>query len=78
MGDITTIISTIGFPIACCVGLGYFVSGVITANREDSTKREERLFTELGRFATSQEMIATTLTTLDNRVEKLEAHKCEK
>ncbi|MEG0577168.1 MAG: hypothetical protein RR500_04870 [Bacilli bacterium] len=77
MTDLTTVISTVGFPIACCIGLGFFINNVITANREDSSKREDRLFQELGRFASSQEMIASTLTTLDNRVEKLETHKCE-
>ena len=46
--DVTTIISTVGFPIFCTLALGYFVfkafQSITTANQE----REKNLYTLLG------------------------------
>lgn len=40
MGDITTMISTVGFPIVACVGLGWFCKYMIDQNN----KNIERMF----------------------------------
>ena len=34
MGDIATIISTVGFPIAACVGMGWFIKWTIETNNK--------------------------------------------
>lgn len=40
MGDITTMISTVGFPIVACIGLGWFCKYMIDQNN----KNIERMF----------------------------------
>lgn len=34
VNDIVSIITTVGFPIACCVAMGYYVKYVTDKNRE--------------------------------------------
>ena len=34
---VLTAISTVGFPIACCVGMGWYVKYTTDKNREDLT-----------------------------------------
>lgn len=40
MNDITTMISTVGFPIVACIGLGWFCKYMI----DQSNKNIERMF----------------------------------
>lgn len=39
----TQVISTLGFPIACVIGLGYFVYIIYKNMTTENEKREERL-----------------------------------
>lgn len=39
----TQLISTVGFPIACVIGLGYFVYIIYKNMTAENEKREERL-----------------------------------
>ncbi len=39
--DITQLVSTLGFPIAACIALGFFVKYVFDVNREDRAKTDE-------------------------------------
>lgn len=41
MSDVTTMISTIGFPITACVGLAYFCKLMIDKNNENLNKMFE-------------------------------------
>lgn len=34
MNDITTLISTVGFPIAACLGMGFFIKYIIDMNNK--------------------------------------------
>ena len=40
----TQVISTVGFPIACVIGLGYFVYTIYKNITAENEKREERLY----------------------------------
>ncbi len=44
MSDVVTIISNIGFPMACAVGMGWYFMNQSKYEREENSKREERLF----------------------------------
>lgn len=44
MSDVVTIISNIGFPMACAVGMGWYFMNHSKYEREENSKREERLF----------------------------------
>ena len=35
MGDIATIISTVGFPIAACIACGFFIKWIIEQNNKN-------------------------------------------
>lgn len=43
MNEIVSIISTVGFPIACCLGLGYYVFKVTDSNRQELKNVNEKL-----------------------------------
>ena len=40
---ITNLITTVGFPIVCCLGLGWFMIKYINQQREDNINRENKL-----------------------------------
>lgn len=40
---ITNLITTVGFPIVCCLGLGWFIYKFTTQQRDDNIRREDRL-----------------------------------
>ena len=44
MENITSIISTVGFPIACVLGMGYFIYVAFKMFMSKSDKREDRLY----------------------------------
>lgn len=42
--DIQNLITTLGFPIACTIALGFFVWKIWQQDKADSTTREEKLY----------------------------------
>ena len=46
--DVTTIISTVGFPIFCTLALGYFVFKAFQSITSANQEREKNLYTLLG------------------------------
>ena len=44
MDDFMMLISNMGFPIACAVGMGWYFMNQSKYEREENSKREERLF----------------------------------
>lgn len=44
MSDFVTIVSNLGFPVACSVGMGLYFMNQSKYEREENSKREERLF----------------------------------
>lgn len=55
----TQVISTVGFPIACVIGLGYFVFIIYQKTTAENEKREDKLY----------EIIATSQTNNDKLIE---------
>ena len=43
--DVMTLIQTLGFPIACVVGIAVAFWQIIKSEREENSKREDRLYT---------------------------------
>lgn len=44
---VTELISTMGFPVLACIGLGMYISTRDKAMREDNEKDKERLYSEI-------------------------------
>lgn len=47
MSEIAQIISTIGFPIACCLGLAYFFKYITDKDRDERRELNERHSVEM-------------------------------
>ena len=43
--DVMTLIQTLGFPVACVVGIAIAFWQIIKSEREENSKREDRLYT---------------------------------
>lgn len=72
MDNISNIIANLGFPIACVLGCAYFIYNNNKSQREDSQKREDRMFKQLENFGTTMDNFNQTLTKIDSRLEALE------
>ncbi len=46
--DIQNLITSLGFPIACTIALGFFIWKIWKQDKADSQKREEKLYTIIG------------------------------
>ena len=51
MQSILQAITTVGFPIVCCIGLGWYVKYVTDRNREDINKITEMHRTEMSEMS---------------------------
>lgn len=80
---IQSIISTLGFPIVCTIGLGVFIFNIWKAQREDNNKqltqisescltREERLYAQMDKYSQILSDAVETLTKIDTRISVLE------
>ena len=72
---IVKLITNLGFPIVCCLALGYFVWKFANKLNNDSVSREDRL---MGYFDKQNEVLTTMSvnmekmsTTLDNMNQRL-------
>ena len=61
MNDIVNIISTVGFPIAMCGAVSYFLYVIIN-----------RMMLQIDRFGDSLDKFNNTLTIMDKRIENIE------
>lgn len=63
--DILNVISTVGFPIAACLGMGWFVKYTTDLNREDrreSEKAHETAFKSVSQAIGNNTVALTKLT----------------
>ena len=58
--NITEIIQTLGFPIACVVACGWFILKMWTENQEQNERREEKLYTTLGEVNSTNKELSET------------------
>ena len=82
--SITQIITNLGFPIVCCLALGYFVWKFANKLNNDSVSREDRLMdyfdkqnTVLSTMSNNMEKMSTTLDGMNQRLTVVES-KVEK
>ena len=72
MESIVQVVESVGFPIAVAVASAMGIYKTQQQNREDSNKREERMFEQLNEFGKSLNNFNETLITIDSRLEVLE------
>lgn len=53
----TQLISTVGFPIACVIGLGYFVYTIYKNMTTENQQREDKLYELIERSNTNNEKL---------------------
>ena len=66
------LISSLGFPIASVVACGGFIFKMQQQQREDTNRREERMFEQMNNITITLSNINTSLELLSDRIEKLE------
>ena len=66
------LISSLGFPIASVVACGGFIFKMQQQQREDTNRREERMFEQMNNITLTLSNINTSLELLNERIEKLE------
>ena len=76
---ITNLITTVGFPIVCCLGLGWFMVKYINQQREDNINRENKLLEITSKqnevlinINSNMDKMSTTLENMNQRLDILE------
>lgn len=68
----TTTVQALGFPAACLVVCGWFIYTLVKQMREDTNKREERMYGQFDKFNDTLDRFNETLTKIDTRVATIE------
>ncbi|KEI16994.1 Imm [Clostridium novyi B str. ATCC 27606] len=87
MQEAVTLIQTVGFPIACCLALGWYLTRQAEQTRQDNKEDKERLYTNLEKLNQSNTEVVTTnrmlvenmkgdIKNIQNKVDKI-ANKIE-
>ena len=66
------LISSLGFQLASVVACGGFIFKMQQQQREDTNRREERMFEQMNNITITLSNINTSLELLSERIEKLE------
>ena len=79
MQAIIDLITTVGFPIVCCLGLGWFIYKFTNQQRDDNIHREEKLMDcidnqneVLVRINSNMDKMSLTLENMNQRLDVLE------
>ena len=79
MQAITNLITAVGFPIVCCLGLGWFMIKYINQQREDNINRENKLLELTSKqnevlinINSNMDKMSTTLENMNQRLDILE------
>ena len=72
MNDISTLITTLGFPIVCVIACAYFINYIIKAEREENQKREEKYIETINKFSVVIEKVNDNLSAINKRLEYFE------
>lgn len=72
MNEITNLITTLGFPIVCVIGCAYFINNMVTSEREESQKREEKYIDTINNFSVVLDKLNSNLITNSKRLEYIE------
>lgn len=71
MEALITVIQTQGFPIACVVGLGFFIWKFVTRIQDENKTREEKLMGMLETYGSRLEAISSALERLASEIDGL-------
>lgn len=79
MQAITSLITTVGFPIVCCLALGWFMVKYINQQREDNVNRETKLMECIDKqnevlvnINSNMDKMSLTLENMNQRLDVLE------
>ena len=70
--EITSAITTLGFPIICVIACAYFINNMIKAQREENQNREEKYIETINRFSSVLEKVNENLINNNKRLEYIE------
>ena len=70
--EITSIITTLGFPIVCVIACAYFINYIIKAEREENQKREEKYIETSNKFSIVLDKVNDNLSAINKRLEYFE------
>ena len=70
--EITSAITTLGFPIICVIACGYFINNMIKSEREEKQNREESYIETINKFSTVLEKVNENLINNNKRLEYIE------
>ena len=80
--EISSLVTTLGFPIVCVVACAYFINYIIKAEREENQKREEKYIETINKFSIVLEKVNDNLSAINKRLEyfenKLDEVSCTK
>jgi len=72
MPDIIQIVSTLGFPIACCLGLGWYVKILTTNFREDVKEMQKEHKDEIAKVTDALNQNTIVIQRLCDKLDKKE------
>ena len=72
MSEWFTAISSVGFPIAACAGLGWFTYNFVKSIQYENRRREEDLMRIIGEQGDALRQIADVLGSISDRLEDVE------
>lgn len=67
------LINDLGFPVGCVVACGTFIYQMWQQQREDTNKREERMFEQMNNITKTLSNINKSLEFINERIERLES-----
>ena len=70
--EITSAITTLGFPIICVIACGYFINNMIKAQREENQKREDKYIETINNFTIVMDKVNENLINNNKRLEYIE------
>ena len=70
--EITSAITTLGFPIICVIACGYFINNMIKAQREENQNREEKYIETINNFTIVMDKVNENLINNNKRLEYIE------
>ena len=70
--EISSVITTLGFPIVCVIACAYFINYIIKAEREENQKREEKYIETINQFSVVLDKVNDNLSTNNKRLEYIE------
>ena len=70
--NISSLITTLGFPIVCVIACAYFITYIIKEEREENKKREEKYLETINKFSIVLEKVNDNLSAINKRLEYFE------